>query len=81
MENYYLSDFKEKVIEVMMINSVWDFNVPKINSHIRYLATSSEREDDLKKISDNNYDFIFIDSTHEDIISNDVAKISDYFNI
>ena len=81
MENYYLSDFKEKVIEVMMINSVWDFNVPKINSHIRYLATSSEREDDLKKISDNNYDFIFIDSTHEDIISKDVAKISDYFNI
>ena len=78
MDKDYAFEFKQKYIEVMLVNSVWNFHVPEINSHITFLATSSELEDDLKKISDD-HDFILIDSTHEDIISKDVGKISKYF--
>ena len=71
--NTYSYEFKEKLKEIILLNSVYDFNTPKINSHITFLYTSDILEDDLKKISDN-YEFIFIDSTHQDIISKDVSK-------
>ena len=78
MDKDYVSKSKEKIIEIARVNSLRDFHVPKINSHITFLSTSSRVENDLKKIS-YNYDFIFIDSTHKDIISKDVVKISKYF--
>lgn len=71
--NTYSYEFKEKLKEIILLNSVYDFNTPKINSHITFLYTSDILEDDLNKISDN-YEFIFIDSTHQDIISKDVSK-------
>ncbi len=72
-DNNYSAEFKEKLKEIILLNSVYDFNTPKINAHIKFVYTSDIVEDDLKKISDN-YDFIYIDSTHQDIISKDVSK-------
>ena len=75
----YASDFKDKFLEICYINSSWDFDTPKIKSHIIYLSTSDSFNEDLDYISDN-YEFISIDSTHEDIIEKDVDKIKKYFN-
>jgi len=75
----YASDFKDKFLEICYINSSWDFDTPKIKSHIIYLSTSDSFNEDLDYISDN-YEFISIDSTHKDIIEKDVDKIKKYFN-
>ena len=66
-----------KLIEISLVNSAWNFHTPKINSHITYISTINGFNEDLKNISDN-YDFIYIDSTHEDIINKDVGKINKY---
>ena len=71
-------DFKDKLIEISMANSNYDFHTPKINAPIVYLATTDEFKDNFDDISDN-YEFILIDSTHEDIIDKDLDKIVKYF--
>ena len=71
------SDFKNKFIEILLLNSNWNFHTPKIESHITYLATSDMFKEDLDKISDN-YEFVLIDSNHKDIIHKDVDKIIKY---
>ena len=75
----YGDDFKEKLIEIMMINSMWDYPTPKISSPILFLSTFDEFNEDLKNISDN-YEFVYIDSTHRRIIAKDVYKITKYFS-
>ena len=75
----YSDDFEDKLREICYINDSWNFNVPKVNSHIIYLFTDSNWDDgDLKEIS-SNYEFIWIDSTHRRIIGKDCDKISEYF--
>ena len=71
------SDFKNKFIEILLLNSNWNFHTPKIESHITYLDTSDMFKEDLDKISDN-YEFVLIDSNHKDIIHKDVDKIIKY---
>ena len=80
LDDGYSDDFREKLNEIILLNSVWNFKSPKINCHIIYFCVSGVLEDDLKKIS-NNYEFINITSTHKDIMSRDVGKISKYFSI
>ena len=75
----YPTDFKDKFLEVSIINAVWSFTTPKINSHITYLATSDRFRQDLMKVS-TNYEFVYVDSTHEGIIDMDCDKIAKYFN-
>ena len=74
----YSDDFKEKLIEISSINSVWNYHTPKINCPILFLSTSGFK-DGLNNISDN-YELICIDSTHEEIIAKDVGKIAKYFS-
>ena len=75
----YSDDFKDKLVEIFAMNSNYSFHTPKVDSHIVYLSTSDEFNEDLDKISDN-YEFIYIDSTHKDIVEEDIDKIADYFN-
>ncbi|WP_295618582.1 hypothetical protein [uncultured Methanobrevibacter sp.] len=69
----------KKIIEISYINSCWNFHTPKINSHIIYLSTLNLFKEELECISDN-YEYILIDSSHQDIIEKDFDKISHYFN-
>ena len=71
------SEFKDKFIEILRINSNWNFHTPKIKTHIKYITTSDIFKKDLDKISDN-YEFILIDSNHNDIIQKDIDKILNY---
>ncbi|WP_296887644.1 non-ribosomal peptide synthetase [uncultured Methanobrevibacter sp.] len=68
----------DKVIEISYVNSTWNFHMPQINTHIIYLATSDTNKKSLKNIS-NNYEFIFIESNHQNIVTKDVGKIINYF--
>ena len=85
LENYnkiiekYPNNFKDKLIEILIINSKWDFHTPKIDSHIIYLSTSNSFKEELDEIS-SDYEFIHIDSNHRDIIKQDCDKIAKYFN-
>ena len=74
----YSNEYKDKYIEITVINSHWNFNTPHIHSHITYLTTTNSFKEELENISDN-HEFIHIDSTHEDIIKKDVDKIIKYF--
>ena len=71
-------DFDEKLIEIALLNSIWNFHTPKINSFIVYLSASNQFKDELEIISDN-FEYIPIDSTHEGIIKGDVERIVKYF--
>lgn len=70
-------EFKDKFIEILRINSNWNFHTPKIESPVKYLATSDLFKEDLDKISDNP-EFVLIDSNHNDIIHKDIDKIINY---
>ena len=74
----YSDEFKDKLIEIYYLNSYRDFHTPQIMSYILYLSTSNSFNEDLDNISDN-YEFIYVDSTHENIIDKDVNKIKKYF--
>ena len=77
--NNHSNEFKDKFIEILGLNSNWNFHTPKIKSHITYMATSDMFRNDLDKISDN-YEFILIDSNHKDIIQKDIDKLVKIFN-
>ena len=74
----YSDDFKDKIIEIALVNSCFNFHIPKINSPVVYLSTSDDSKKYLDAIS-YNYEFILIESTHKNIITKDVDKISEYF--
>ena len=71
-------EFKDKFIEILRINSNWNFHTPKIECPVTYLATSDVFKGDLDKISDN-HKFVLIDSNHKDILHKDIDKIIKYF--
>ena len=71
-------EFKDKFIEILRINSNWNFHTPKIECPVTYLATSDVFKGDLDKISDN-YKSVLIDSNHKDILHKDIDKIIKYF--
>nr|MCR5026494.1 hypothetical protein [Methanobrevibacter sp.] len=72
------AEFRDKLIGIMIVNSVWDFPTPEISSHVLYLATSTKHKEKLDNIAPDN-EFILIDSNHDDIIDKDVGKIVKYF--
>ena len=78
MAEEYVRDFKDRIIEIYDVNSTWQFNTPKLNSHVVYLGTRDKYKESIKDISDD-YEFILVDSTHHDLIGNDVDKIVKYF--
>ena len=71
-------NFQDKFIEILRINSNWNFHTPKIECPVTYLATSDVFKGDLDKISDN-HKFVLIDSNHKDILHKDIDKIIKYF--
>ena len=71
--------FEEKMIEVFISNFKWNLPKPELNSHVIYLSTANKFKDELGEMA-SDYEFINIDSTHADIIDNDVDKILKYFN-
>ena len=73
----YLDD-KYKIIEITLLNSYWNYHTPKIKSHIIFLYTNDIFKEDLEKIS-SNYEYIFIDTTHERLVNQDADKINKYF--
>ena len=73
------SDFRDKFIEILRINSNWNFHTPKIESPVTYLTTSNMFKEHLDKISDN-YEFVLIDSNHKDILHKDINKIIKYLS-
>ena len=70
---------EDKIIEVFISNIRWNLPQPKLNSQVIYLSTSNKFKEELDEIT-SEYEFINIDSTHEDIIDKDVDKILKYFN-
>ena len=73
----FTGDFVEKLIEICLVNSEWDFHTPKVKSHLRYIAVSNDVKDKLNQISSDN-EYIEIESTHKKIIGEDVGKIAKY---
>ena len=78
LEESYSEEWIDKYYKIIEVNSTWKFHIPKIDSHIIYLSTTDEFNEDLDNISDN-YEVIYIDSNHRDIIKKDVDKIVKYF--
>ena len=68
-----------KIIEVLLSNIRWNFPKPKVNSHLIYLSTTNKFKEELDEMS-SDYEFININSTHEDIIDKDIDKILKYLN-
>ena len=84
LKETYLSEIgdvelEEKIIEVFISNIRWNLPQPKLNSQVIYLSTSNKFKEELDEIT-SEYEFINIDSTHEDSIDKDVDKILKYFN-
>lgn len=52
---------------------------PKVNSHLIYLSTTNKFKEELDEMS-SDYEFININSTHDNIIDKDVDKIFEYLN-
>ena len=73
----FTGDFVEKLIEICLVNSEWDFHTPKVKSHLCYIAVSTDVKDKLNQISSDN-EYIEIESTHKKIIGEDVGKIAKY---
>ena len=70
---------KEKMIEVFISNLRWKLPKPKVNSHVIYLSTVNKYKEELDEMA-SDYEFININSTHDDIIDKDVDKILKYLN-
>lgn len=84
VKEIYLNDindvaFEDKIIEVFISNLRWRLPKPKINSHLIYLSTANKFKEELDEMDSDN-EFINIDSTHFDIIAEDVDKILKYLN-
>ena len=77
LKEIYSEEFIEKFIEIGSINFRMNFPTPIVNSKITFLVTFEHLIDDVDKYF-SNYEFILIDSTHEDIIDKDCRKIVKY---
>ena len=72
-------EFEEKMIEVFISNLRWKLPKPKVNSHVIYLSTVNKYKEELDEMA-SDYEFININSTHDDILDKDVDKILKYLN-
>ena len=73
------AELADKMVAVALSNSRWSLPQPKVNSHIIYITTENLFKEQLDRMA-SNYEFINVDSTHEDIIDRDVGKILKYLN-
>lgn len=78
IKNENEDELRNKMVEITISNSKWEFHEPKVDTLIIYLSADNDFKEQLDRIS-SDYEIIKIDSTHQDIIEKDIDKIKKYF--
>ena len=71
-----LDEFVQKIVVISIINSVWDFKLESLDSHVVYLSTEPKYEDFSKYAHD--FEYISIEAEHLKLIDEHADKIIKY---
>ena len=71
-----LDEFVQKIVVISIINSVWDFKLESLDSHVVYLSTEPKYEDFSKYAHD--FEYISIEAEHLKLMDEHADKILKY---